>query len=224
MADKNNPFVNNPPVNRYTPPQNRFFGPSYNQFLGGAFADSSNFIQGITFDFNVGSPYALQKQPKNVNYLYGNFFKLSIMRLPKLEYFVQRVSLPSFGADTNSVQNTRFVDLVHPVTNASFDSLTVDFLLDEDMETYKELYDWMRSIYLIKDHKSYESDISKHFCSGTLTTLNHAQQSNVEIRFKNLLPISLSPIEFDSTITDMTPLTSTVTFAFDIFEIVGRDC
>ena len=73
MADKNNPFVNNPPVNRYTPPQNRFFGPSYNQFLGGAFADSSNFIQGITFDFNIGSPYALQKQPENVNPWYVGY-------------------------------------------------------------------------------------------------------------------------------------------------------
>ena len=99
MADRNNPFINNPPITRYSPPQNRFFGPSYNPALGGAYAESTNFIQGITFDFDIGSPYVFRKQPDNVNYLYGNFFKLSIMRLPKLEYFVQKVSLPSFGTN-----------------------------------------------------------------------------------------------------------------------------
>ena len=159
-------------------------------------------------------------QPQHVNYLYQTFFKFDIFRLPKMEYFVQRVNLPGFGAAGSQEQPSRFVAAKHPNTRVSFDNLSITFLVDEDMSNWRELYDWMKTIYLVNNHKNFEDDISTHFTDGSLHILNSAMNGNKEIRFRNLLPVSLTGLDFDSTVTDLTPFTAEVNFAFDYYEFV----
>tara|TARA_R100000234_G_scaffold71787_1_gene44184 strand:- start:5822 stop:6409 length:588 start_codon:yes stop_codon:yes gene_type:complete len=160
------------------------------------------------------------RQPTNVNYLYQTLFKFEIFRLPKMEYFIQRVNLPGFGPQGNIEQPTRFVAAKHPNSKVSFENLTMTFLVNEDMSNWREIYDWMRSIYLTKDHKDYEKKISSHFTDGTLHILNSAMNPNLQIRFRNLLPVSLTGFEFDSSVTDITPFTAEITFAYDYYEFV----
>ena len=51
------------------------------------------------------------------------------------------------------------------------------------------------------------------FTEGSNLLLNSAMNVNKEIRFHNLLPVSLSGIDFDSTNTDLSPRIATATFA-----------
>ena len=102
----------------------------------------------------------------------------------------------------------------------SFDNLTIEFLVDENLENWRELYDWMRTIYLVDDYKNFESETSTHFTEGSILLLNSAMNVNKEIRFHNLLPISLSGIDFDSTDTDLSPRSATATFDFDFYEFL----
>ena len=44
----------------------------------------------------------------------------------------------------------------HPSKNVSFDNLTIEFIVDENLENWRELYDWMRTIYLVNDYKNFE--------------------------------------------------------------------
>ena len=217
MTDPNNPFMDlHRTINTYTSPGTK-------SVTGGftSIDTDGDLLPGLTKGFQLGNPPgALERQPDNVNYLYPNFFRFNIFKLPKFVYFVQKLSLPPFGTDGNLVQPNRFVNAVHPNTKATFGQLAVTFLVDEDMANYRELYDWMQTIYLIKDHKKFDSNINHHFSDGTLHILNSAMNPKKEIRFRNLMPVQISGLDFDSSISDLSPLIADITFAFDYYEFV----
>ena len=183
--------------------------------------NDGNQLPGYTQGAQNASPLSpVNRQPTSTNYLYQTFYKFQMRRLPKVNYFMQKVSLPDFASGGPIEQPTRFVSVKHPSKNVSFDNLTVEFLVDENLENWRELYDWMRTIYLVDDYKNFESETSTHFTEGSILLLNSAMNVNKEIRFHNLLPISLSGIDFDSTDTDLSPRIATATFAFDFYEFL----
>ena len=183
--------------------------------------NDGNQLPGYTQGAQNASPLSpVNRQPTTTNYLYQTFYKFQMRRLPKVNYFMQKVSLPDFASGGPIEQPTRFVSVKHPSKNVSFDNLTIEFLVDENLENWRELYDWMRTIYLVDDYKNFESETSTHFTEGSIMVLNSAMNVNKEIRFHNLLPISLSGIDFDSTDTDLSPRIATATFAFDFYEFL----
>ena len=183
--------------------------------------NNGNQLPGYTQGAQNASPLSpVNRQPTSTNYLYQTFYKFQMRRLPKVNYFMQKVSLPDFASGGPIEQPTRFVSVKHPSKNVSFDNLTIEFLVDENLENWRELYDWMRSIYLVDDYKKFEPETSTHFTEGSIMLLNSAMNVNKEIRFHNLLPISLSGIDFDSTDTDLSPRIATATFAFDFYEFL----
>ena len=120
-------------------------------------------LPGLTIGAQLGKPPGVvDRQPTNVNYLYQTYFRFNIHRLPKMEYFIQRVNLPGFGSDQALEQPTRFVAAKHPTARPRFDNLTMTFLVNESMENWREIYDWMKTIYLVKDHDDYNEKISNH--------------------------------------------------------------
>ena len=183
--------------------------------------NDGNQLPGYTQGAQNASPLSpINRQPTSTNYLYQTFYKFQMRRLPKVNYFMQKVSLPDFASGGPIEQPTRFVSVKHPSRNVSFDNLSIEFLVDENLENWRELYDWMRTIYLVDDYRKFESETSTHFTEGSILLLNSAMNVNKEIRFHNLLPISLSGIDFDSTDTDLTPRVATATFAFDFYEFL----
>ena len=183
--------------------------------------NNGNQLPGYTRGAQNANPLSpINRQPTSTNYLYQTFYKFQMRRLPKVNYFMQKVSLPDFASGGPIEQPTRFVSVKHPSRNVSFDNLSIEFLVDENLENWRELYDWMRTIYLVDDYRKFESETSTHFTEGSILLLNSAMNVNKEIRFHNLLPISLSGIDFDSTDTDLSPRIATATFAFDFYEFL----
>ena len=183
--------------------------------------NDGNQLPGYTQGAQNANPLSpVNRQPTSTNFLYQTFYKFQMRRLPKVNYFMQKVSLPDFASGGPIEQPTRFVPVKHPSKNVSFDNLSIEFIVDENLENWRELYDWMRTIYLVDDYKNFESETSTHFTEGSIMLLNSAMNVNKEIRFHNLLPISLSGIDFDSTDTDLSPRIATATFAFDFYEFL----
>ena len=190
----------------------------------GSILNDGNQLPSITFGAQLAKPESPQRtQPSNVNYLYQTNFRFTIQRLPVMEYFITRATLPGFGPQSNLEQPTRFVAAKHPNNKLVYENLTLTFLINEDMSNWQEVYEWMRTIYLNKDHNRFEDDISSHFTDGSLHILNSAMNPKREIRFRNLLPISLTGIDFQSDVDSLTPFTADVTFAYDYYEFV-YDC
>lgn len=167
-----------------------------------------------------------QTQPTNINYLSPLGYKFTINKLPNLEYFVQEVEFPRLSLNvTNDIQ-TPFNKIIVPGDHLSFDNFAVTFKIDEDMTSYIELYNWITSVGFPDSFDQYKAIAQNSATSGKgvivdadLIILNSAMRPNIKITFTDVLPVTLSGFNFDSTMEDVRYLTSTVTFKYREYTI-----
>lgn len=133
-------------------------------------------------------------------------FKLSIT--PHIEYRAQRVKIPSLNLGT-ATRETPFVRIPLP-GNMAYDDLQIGFLVGENMKDYLEIYNWMVKLGY-PDYLGQYEDITSD-CSVMI--LNSNLNANINIRFTDVFPVSLSEIDFDTTLTEVQYATATVTFKF----------
>lgn len=167
----------------------------------------------------------VDRQPVNKNFLAPHGFNFQIKKSPHVNFFVQSVNLPTFSLGTVDVENP-FIKIPFPGDKLSYGTLDVTYKVDENMENYLEIYNWLIAIGY-PDNFGQRSNIeSKPAMSGegvyadlSLIILNSQMNPKFEVTFKDAYPISLSELQFDSTITDVDYLTTTVTFAYRIYTI-----
>ena len=58
------------------------------------------------------------------------------------------------------------------------------------------------------------------YSDGFLMLLSNKNNPIVEVRFRNIFPITLSALEFTQSATDVEYLTATADFAYEIYEII----
>ena len=141
-------------------------------------------------------------------------FKLSIA--PELEYRAQTVTIP--GINLGSISNpTPFVPYFN-AGNITYDELSIKFIVGEKMADYLEIFNWIESLGhpdKLEQYKNIKSDCS-------VFILDNSLQPHIHVKFTDIFPISLSPIEFDSTLAEIQYATSTVSFKFNryYFDII----
>jgi hypothetical protein len=81
-------------------------------------------------------------QPTNLNYLSQLGFRFSIKKLPNVNYFCQKVSLPSISIQSLDFQ-TPFGVIPRAGDKISYSSIPISFRVDEDFKNYIEIHDWM---------------------------------------------------------------------------------
>lgn len=123
------------------------------------------------------------------------------------EYTIQRASIPDISVN-NIVQSTRVRDVPLPGSRVDFSSLSLDFLVDENMINYKEIFNWLLSP--VNGIENDLRDIQLHILSS------HNNVSNI-IQFISAFPTNLSAINFDSTATTVEYVTASVTFEYSYF-------
>ena len=160
-------------------------------------------------------------QPTNLNQLNVVSFDLSLTRLPKVAYFCQRINIPSVTLGETKIP-TPFIDLPLEGDTLVYDSLSIGFILDEDLQNYIELYNWMTSLGFPREHTQFT--VLKEPSVATTTTGKYSDMSiilhtnksnpNYQITFTDVFPTSLSSIQFDATPTGMDPIVVDATFLF----------
>ena len=65
------------------------------------------------------------------------------------------------------------------------------------------------------------SDDGGIYSDATLFSLTSKNNSNIEVRFRNLYPISLSGLNYNQQETDIQYLTASVSFAYTIYEFAN---
>tara|TARA_Y100001963_G_scaffold103782_1_gene142933 strand:- start:18157 stop:18705 length:549 start_codon:yes stop_codon:yes gene_type:complete len=160
---------------------------------------------------------SIDNQPETVNFLLPDGFKFHMQRIPKMNYFVQSVNLPALEY-SEIRQPTRFVDVKHPGNTFTFPNFELSFIVDEDMETFMEIYNWMKSLVAIEDPRPVEVG-RDNFCDATLHILNSAKNPNFVVNFKQCFPVSLSGIDFNSAISEPEPIICTASFAYTAYDI-----
>jgi hypothetical protein len=163
---------------------------------------------------------AINRSPENTNLLQSTKFLLTFDRIRTTQYFCQTVNLP--GVSLGEVSRaTPFLDMYSPGTKLTYDPLVVEFILDEELQGWKNMYDWFLSMAdpdgFEKRDGSRELQTNKHFSDATLSILSGLNNPLVRIHYTNLFPLSISDIRFDTTQSADTILTATATFRYQSY-------
>ncbi len=170
-------------------------------------------------------------QIENRNFLAPTGFKFQLNRTPKVTYFGNAVNIPAIDLGV-AEQPTYLRDIPLPGDKLQFADLNLRFLVDEGLENYMEIQNWMRglgypeSLKEVYDFQKEKSDISlpiksqlNLYSDGTLTVLDSNNIPKFKLIFENLFPTNLTTLEFDATQTDLEYFTAEVTFKYTIYNI-----
>jgi len=164
---------------------------------------------------------ALTRSPENTNFLQPTKYLLTFDRIRTTQYFCQSVNLP--GVSLGEVNRaTPFLDMYSPGTKLSYELLNVEFILDEKLQGWKNLYDWFLTMAdpdgFEKRDGSRELQNNKHLSDATLSILSGLNNPLIRIHYTNVFPLSISDIKFDSTQSADTIMTATATFRYQSYK------
>jgi len=148
-------------------------------------------------------------------------FRVSIKRLPNVQFFTQRSMIPSIST-TPIQQPTRFNPIFTTPDQVNFSNLDLTFIIDEDMNNYTEIFNWMIASAFPQNHEQFRGISESEeglFSDISVIVMNSKKNSNIEIYYNNCFPISLSDVQLNTTDQDVTYSEATATFQFDSFSI-----
>jgi len=154
-------------------------------------------------------------------------FKVIIDRknFANLEFFVQAVTHPGASCPAMETAVKRIQSVPLPGGQMEFGELTMDVLLDENMSSYTEMYNWMlRSVNsdMITKRDNFGGQTSTQPSYSDITVVALTSHNNTSIKFKyvDALPVSIGDIRFESTNQSVEFVTFPASFRFSYFEIV----
>lgn len=172
----------------------------------------------------------LQKQLSNRNNLSPTGFKFSLAKYPKIDFFSSTAVIPSINLGV-AVQPTYLKDIPIPGDKLSFDDFSLNFMVNEDMENYLLVYNWLRGFGYPETIKEYQDLLNDDAISpgkqtaisgmsdGTLLIYSSNFNPIIKVSFKDMFPTSLSTLEFDAKNTNVNYLNAQVNFKYTIYDI-----
>ena len=127
----------------------------------------------------------------------------------------------------------------------TFDNLEIEFIVDAQLENYRELHQWLVGIGFPKARTQFSSfrrdeassfptvesvkgdvtnpgtptGIQAMFGDATLTVMSAKNNPVMEVRFSDLYPVALSGLSFNQQEADVSYLTATATFTYKLYEM-----
>lgn len=161
------------------------------------------------------------------NLLQPTGFKMVINRknFPNLSFFVQSFTHPNVGVNAAETAYKRVSTIPFAGDKFQFGELSVQVLLDEEMNSYEEMFNWMERLVETSEKKTYEAGTTVDYNTApptyadiTLSILNSTNNLSREIRYIDCMPTDLGAISFETVAGDQF-LTYTVSFRYSYFEL-----
>ena len=186
------------------------------------------------------------RQPSKMDYASPVQFRFKCAKLPLVEFFCQSANIPGIGLGEASIP-TPLKDIPIPGEKVTYQDLSISFLVDENLNNYKEIHDWIIGIGFPQKHTQFSdlralssdrfpgttastaptgTSIAKPlpesgvYSDATLTILNSKNIAKTEIRFHNIYPTSLGALAYSVRAQDVDYLTAAVDFSYMYYEIV----
>jgi hypothetical protein len=169
-------------------------------------------------------------QISNRNFLSPIGFKFTLSKEPTVAFFCNSARIPEITLSL--VQQPSYLkDIDIPGGKLQYGDLSIKFIVDEDMTNYMAIHNWLLGLGFPETTEQYRNllrednditqdlDPKKAFSDGSLYVLNSSFNTTATVKFKDLFPISLSPLEFDATQTDIQYFTADVIFKYTIYNI-----
>jgi hypothetical protein len=172
------------------------------------------------------------KQISNRNFLSPIGFQFTLAKEPKVPFFCNSARIPEITF-LPLEQPSYLKNINIPATKLQYGDLNLRFLVDEDMTNYLAVYKWMIGLGFPESTEQFadftrseregEIDYLDQYSDGSLNILNSNYNPVVTVKFKDLFPISLSSVEFNTTDTDINYFTAEAVFTYTVYEIVGNN-
>ena len=188
----------------------------------------------------------IDRTPTKFDYASPIQFRFKMTKIPNVEFFVQTANIPGIGLGTTEMA-TPLKDIPMPGDKVNYQSLDISFLVDEKLNNYKELHDWITGLGFPQDYTQFKTlqgtgsdrfpgSTSSTAATGTstkqplneggiysdatLTVLNSKNIANTEIRFQNVYPTSLGSLSYDIKASDVDYLQVSASFNYMYYDIV----
>jgi hypothetical protein len=186
------------------------------------------------------------REPSVLDYASPVQFRFKCSKLPTVEFFCQSANIPGISIGSASMP-TGLKDIPIPGEKVTYQDLAISFLIDENLNNYKEIHDWIIALGFPQNHTQFadlqtagadrypgstsgaivpETNIAVPLAEGgtysdaTLTVLNSKNIAVTEIRFNNIFPTSLGALSYDVQASDVNYLQASVDFSYMYYEIV----
>jgi hypothetical protein len=158
---------------------------------------------------------------KSQNHLKHNEFDVVIDRLPNIPFYAKRTAIPSVNAN-KVMRPSPFNPLYETGDTVDYGELTVSFVVDEDMENYEAVFNWIHGYAFPQDGDQYdEIKKSKEGLTSDITVMvkNNHTNPHIDFTFLNCFPTSLSEVSLDTSAEASVVVECTITFAYQSFEM-----
>jgi len=174
---------------------------------------------------------AFDKQIDNRNFLSPVGFKFTLSKEPKVTFFSNSARIPEISLGT-AVQPAYLKDIDIPGDKLSYGDFSLRFLVDENLENYMAVHNWLTGLGYPESTQDYRDLITSDdgildekgaFSDGSLHILNSNYRDVAIVKFKDLFPTYLTSLDFEATDTDVNYFTAEVTFKYTVYNILGTD-
>ena len=171
---------------------------------------------------------ALTRNPQNTNLLQPTKYLLTFSRIPAAQYFLQSVNIPGISGSQNII-TTPILDYPVAGNKIEHSPLNINFLLDEQMESWKNIFQWFRAIASpesmeerrrLRIVQSGQDNRDSYYSDAILTILSNLNNPIVKVQFYNVFPVSLSDIQFDTRLSADDTMTADASFAYEYFNFI----
>lgn len=166
--------------------------------------------------------------PSNLTPLSPNGFQFTVQKLPSLSFFCQQVILPGLTLGAPEFGNP-FANKPIPGESLTYDQLQVQFLVDENMDNYKAIYNWIIGLGFPQSYQQYINfksqdeinsinELSTNYSDGTLQILAANNKIVQEVQFYDMFPVTIDSLMFQSTNQDVNYLVGNATFRYGYYK------
>ena len=182
-------------------------------------------------------------QPAVFDYATSTQWRLVFNRLPKTTWFCTTANIPGITLG-EAMFPTPFGTTSITGDQLTFETLNFTFVVDEELQNYRELWDWLIGLGAPIKHSQWSDVLAQGdsgsikqstapdsgirdkatsseanlYSDGTLIVYNSKNIPKVNVKFKGLFPISLSALDYTQEATDVEYFKATASFRYLYYE------
>ena len=169
--------------------------------------------------------------PENINPLSPNGFSFTILKIPSVNFFCQQANLPGLSFGEPEFANP-FRSVPIPGDIITYDTLQIQFLVDEQMSNYKAIHNWIVALGFPTSYEEYTSfigtdttslsisELAKNYSDATLEILGVNNLAVQTVQFIDVFPVALESILFQSTNQDVPYIVGNATFRYSYYKFI----
>lgn len=136
----------------------------------------------------------------------SNNFVMQFANLPKVNFFLHSVPFPSVNASVVNVNMPNFpIKYGMPSTTLDYGMLDCEILLDEKMDTYFSIYEWMLANTKL-------ANLSDYFTQGSILLFTNAKNLLMRVDLVDCFPTALGTFSLQVESSEFTTFSATFQF------------